>query len=661
MDLTALPSGIDVADFSDTVRPADDLFRYVNGAWIARTDIPADRPLYGAMMMLFEQAEAAVRTILDEARSAAPGSEVRKLGDLYASFMDEAVIEARGAEPLAAPLAMVAGVGSIPELLSAVGALQRQGLPGFYGLIVDGDPGDPERYLVFIEQGGIGLPDESYYRDEGFAELRESYRGHIQSMFNLAGVDDAATRASRVFDLETEIARRHWDNVESRDVVKTYNLMAWPAAASLFASARPAASVADLNDWIRAMGAPANVFAEVVVRQPSYTSGLAELLVDERLDAWRDWLAWQVIRSRAPFLSSTFVDENFSFYGRTLTGTEQLRERWKRAVGFAEGAMGEAIGKVYVERHFSPAAKTRMDGLVANLIEAYRRSITDLAWMGPETRRRALDKLDAFTPKIGYPAKWRDYSALTVDAGDLMANVSAATEFELNRQLAKIGSPIDRDEWLMTPQTVNAYYNPPLNEVVFPAAFLQPPIFDPGADDAANYGAIGAVIGHEIGHGFDDQGSRYDGQGKLTDWWTQSDREAFDERTKVLIEQYDELSPRETPGRRVNGALTIGENIGDLGGVGIAWKAYLLSLGGAQPPEIDSMSAAQRFFIAYAGVWRSKWRPELLELLMASDPHSPDEFRVNQVVRNIDAFYDAFSVGPDDALWLDPGERVTIW
>ncbi|MDE3064175.1 MAG: peptidase M13 [Acidobacteriota bacterium] len=657
MTPTPLPAGISLEDLSPEVRPADDLFRHVNGAWLDRTPIPADRAWYGSTIMLRDEAEKAVRDILEEARGAAPGTEARKIGDLYASFMDDEAVERLGAQPLAHPLGLVAGVDSIPSLLSAVGAMQRRGLGGLYQLFVDTDPGDPSRYLVFFEQAGIGLPDESYFRDEGFAEVRAAYRAHIERMLGLAGLDDAPARAQRVFDLETEIAARHWDNVESRDAVKTYNPVAWGASADLVG---PAASAA-LSAWSRAFDAPPAALGEVVVRQPSFVRGLGELLVEGRLDAWRDWLAWQVVHALAPYLSSAFVEENFDFYGRALTGTEQLRDRWKRAVSFVEAAMGEAIGRVYVERHFPPAAKERMDELVANLIEAYRRSIADLAWMGPETRQRALEKLAAFTPKIGYPRRWRDYGALEVDAGDLIGNVRAASEFELNRNLAKIGAPIDRDEWFMTPQTVNAYYNPGMNEIVFPAAFLQPPNFDLGADDAANYGAVGCVIGHEIGHGFDDQGSRYDGSGRLADWWQASDRAAFEERTRALIAQYDVLSPREAPDRHVNGALTVGENIGDLGGVTIAWKAYQIALGGAEAPVIEGLSGAQRFFLAYAGTWRTKWRPEMIELLMASDPHAPDEFRVNQIVRNVDQFYEAFSVGPDDGLWLDPAERVSIW
>ncbi len=409
------------------------------------------------------------------------------------------------------------------------------------------------------------------------------------------------------------------------------------------------------------MGVPPKAFAEVVVRQPSFLEGLAPLLTADRLDDWRDWLRWQVIRASSPYLHAEVVAANFDFYGKTLTGTPELRARWKRGVSVVEGALGEAIGRVYVDRHFPGAAKVAMDDLVANLVEAYRRSIVDLEWMTDETRERALDKLGKFTPKIGYPVKWRDYSTLTIDPDDLVLNIRAIAEFDFQRELGKIGKPIDRDEWFMTPQTINAYYNPGFNEIVFPAAILQLPFFDENRDAAANYGAIGAVIGHEIGHGFDDQGSQYDGDGRLTDWWTEDDKAAFQARTASLIAQYEALEPAQLPGHHVNGALTIGENIGDLGGLSIAWKAYLLSLEGAEPPVIDGLTGGERFFLGWAQAWRTKLRDEEALRLLSIDPHSPAEFRCNQIVRNIDVFYSAFGVTERDALWLDPEDRVTIW
>ena len=649
-----LPAGIAIDDLDQSVRPQDDLFRHVNGAWIARTEIPSDKARYGSFYLLAEEAEKAVREIIVEAQTAELGTQERKLGDLYASFLDEARANELGASPLKPLLAQIDGIATVDSFLTTLGLLERQGVAGFVQLFVDNDPGDPERYLVFIEQAGLGLPDESYYREEKFADIRTSYRGFLERMLSLAGLDDATERASRIMALETDLAATHWDNVRTRDSEATYNPMLWGAANALVPEV-------NLDVWLEALGVPENSFDEVVVRQPSFIAGLEHLLTAERLEAWGDWLRWQVIRSNAAYLSQEFVDENFGFYGKTLTGTPELRARWKRAVSLVEGSLGEAIGRIYVERHFTDKAKESMDVLVVNLVEAYRQSITNLAWMSEQTREKALDKLDKFTPKIGYPVKWRDYSSLEISAGDLLSNVRATTEYEFARELAKIGKPIDRDEWFMTPQTINAYYNPGFNEIVFPAAILQHPFFDEKRDAAANYGAIGAVIGHEIGHGFDDQGSKYDGDGRLTDWWTAEDKAAFEKLTASLIAQYDALAPHQVPDHHVNGALTIGENIGDLGGLGIAWKAYLISLNGDEPPVIDGLTGAQRFFLSWAQAWQIKARDEEVIRLLAIDPHSPNEFRCNQIVRNIDDFYTTFSVSPSDALWLEPNERVTIW
>ena len=649
-----LSSGIATDELDPTIRPQDDLFRHVNGTWIAQTAIPADKARWGSFMELAEQSEAAVREIVEAAQTAPEGTEERKFGDLYTSFLDEDRVDALGVKPIEGQLALASDVSSIPEFLKTLGELERHGVGGIYQLFVDNDPGDPTRYLVFAEQAGISLPDESYFREERFGPIREAFAAHVQRMFELAGFQDAPERAQRVYDLEVQIAAQHWDNVTSRDSEKTYNLFSWADATALFGST-------GLDDWAQGLDAPQGALAEVVLRQPSFTSGVAGLLTEDNLESWKDWLAWQIIHDSAPYLTGDFVDANFDFYGRTLTGTPEMRARWKRGVSLVEGVMGEAVGRIYVERHFPPTAKQSMDQLVANLIEAYRQSIQKLEWMGEDTRRRALDKLGKFTPKIGYPVKWRDYSALVVDPTDLVGNVRAAAQFEFNRELNKIGKPIDRDEWFMTPQTINAYYNPGFNEIVFPAAILQYPFFDEGRDAAANYGAIGAVIGHEIGHGFDDQGSKFDGDGKLEDWWTTADRAAFEKRTGSLIAQYDALAPAQVPDHHVNGALTIGENIGDLGGLGIAWKAYLLSLGGEEPPVVDGLSGAERFFLSWAQAWQQKGRDEEVIRLLAIDPHSPNEFRCNQIVRNIDAFYDTFGVTDADALWLAPEQRVTIW
>ncbi|HUZ40863.1 MAG TPA: M13-type metalloendopeptidase, partial [Acidimicrobiales bacterium] len=603
MTTQPLSAGFDPSDFSTTIRPQDDLYQYLNSGWIERTAMPEDKARYGTFDILNDGAELAIRAILDEVRTAPEGSEARKVGDLYSSFLDEERIDALGSTPLVDRLAQVRQVSSINELLTFIGRLQRRGGGGFYAVFVENDPGDPDRYVTFFEQGGLSLPDESYYREDHFASIRDAFVAHVQRMLELAGVSDAEARSRRIFELETKLAAGHWNNVDSRDSEKTYNLRSWDDATELFGSA-------SLEQWRNGLEAPVGSLNEVVLRQPSFTEALGGLLTEENLEAWKDWLTWQIVAGDAPYLSKAFVDEHFDFYGRTLTGAEAIRPRWKRAVALVEGAMGEAVGKIYVERHYPPEVKVRMDELVANLVEAYRRSITDLEWMGEATRRRALEKLDAFTPKIGYPVRWRDYSTLRVDANELLANVRAASEFEFNRNLAKIGQPVDRDEWFMTPQMVNAYYNPGFNEVVFPASILQPPFFDAQRDEAANYGGIGAVIGHEIGHGFDDQGSKFDGTGRLTDWWEPSDRTAFEERTKALIDQYDVLSPALTPGLHVNGALTVGENIGDLGGLAIAWKAYLISLKGKESPVIDGLTGAQRFFFAWVQTWRQKSKKE---------------------------------------------------
>ncbi len=661
-------SGIELSELSTEIRPQDDLFRYVNGAWIERTEIPDDKARWGSFHLIAEQAEKDVRAIIEESATAEPESEARKIGDLFTSFMDTERIEALGAAPLAGQLARVDAIDSVPALLRTVGELEREGVGGLIGAYIEPDPGDPQRYVVFFVQSGLSLPDESYYRLENFAGTRTAFREYVAQMLGLAGIEEGAAQADRVLALETEIASHHWDNVRSRDAVATYNLMPWDEVRELVG--------VDLDPWRDAV-APGHEagFAEVNVNQPSALTGLGSLLTEERLEDWKAWLRLHVIRASAAFLSSAFVDANFAFYGTELTGVPVNRERWKRGVSFVEAAMGEAVGKVYVERHFPPAAKEAMDELVANLIEAYRQSIESLEWMTPATRERALEKLAAFTPKVGFPAKWKDYSALEVDPADLIGNVLRANAWEHDRQLAKLGAPIDRDEWYMTPQTVNAYYNPLMNEIVFPAAILQHPFFDLERDAAANYGGIGAVIGHEIGHGFDDQGSAFDGTGALNDWWTDADRAAFEERTKALIAQYDALVPRGlSEDHHVNGALTIGENIGDLGGLGIALKAYRLHLAAtgegagaesdaadADGPVIDGFTGIQRLLLSWAQIWQQKGRDAETIRLLTIDPHSPNEFRCNQIVRNVEEFYRAFDVTGDDALWLDVDQRVTIW
>ncbi|KRD07102.1 peptidase M13 [Mycobacterium sp. Root265] len=648
-------SGIDLRFVDSQVRPQDDLFGHVNGRWLAEYDIPADRATDGAFRTLADRAEEQVRDIITSA-SSADGPDAARIGDLYASFMDTDTVARVGVAPLQAELATIAAASDREALADVLGRLQRTGIGGGTGVYVDTDSKDSTRYLLHMSQSGLGLPDESYYRDASHAEILAGYPAHIARMFALVHGEEYAgeweNTAARIVALETKLAAAHWDVVKRRDADLTYNLRA-------FTELLTEAPGFDWSGWVSALGAAPE---EVVVRQPDYLTAFAALWSGESLEDWKQWLSWRVISSRASLLTDELVAENFAFYGKTLSGTEEIRDRWKRGVGLVENLMGDAVGKLYVERHFPPEAKTRMDELVANLREAYRVSITNLVWMTPETRERALAKLDKFTPKIGYPARWRDYSALVVDRTDLYGNYQRGYELEYDRDLAKLGGPVDHDEWFMTPQTVNAYYNPGMNEIVFPAAILQPPFFDAGADDAANYGGIGAVIGHEIGHGFDDQGAKYDGDGNLVDWWTDTDRTEFGHRTTALIDQYEAFTPRSLDAsHHVNGAFTVGENIGDLGGLSIALLAYELSLDGEEPPVIDGLTGVQRVLFGWAQVWRTKSRDAEAIRRLATDPHSPPEFRCNGVIRNIDAFYDAFEVGTDDALYLEPERRVRIW
>ena len=662
MTVETLRSGIDLSHVETSVRPQDDLFGHVNGRWLAEYQMPGDRATDGAFRTLYDRAEEQVRELIMQAAAAAapPGTDEQRIGDLYASFLDADAVEHRGVQPLLTELAAIAAAADPTALAAVIGVLQRTGVGGGVGLYIDTDSKNSSRYLVHVSQSGLGLPDESYYRDEQHASILGAYPGHIAAMFALVfggTADEHAERAGRIVALETKIAAAHWDVVKRRDADLTYNLRR-------FADLAAEAPGFDWAGWIAALGTDPETVAELVVRQPDYLTAFAALWSGADLADWKDWARWRLIHARAALLTEPLVEEDFNFYGRTLSGTEQIRERWKRAVSLVEGLMGDAVGRLYVERHFPPDAKARMDVLVANLREAYRVSINDLDWMTPDTRQRALAKLDKFTAKIGYPAKWRDYSALVIDRDDLYGNVIRGTEVAFDREMAKLGGPVDRDEWFMTPQTVNAYYNPGMNEIVFPAAILQPPFFDAEADDAANYGGIGAVIGHEIGHGFDDQGAKYDGDGNLVDWWTDQDRTEFGSRTKKLIEQYDAYVPRDLQGRgdaHVNGAFTVGENIGDLGGLSIALLAYRLSLGDKEAPVIDGLTGVQRVLFGWAQVWRTKSREAEAVRRLATDPHSPPEFRCNGVIRNIDAFYDAFDVSADDALYLEPQQRVRIW
>ncbi|WP_460668987.1 M13 family metallopeptidase [Kocuria himachalensis] len=660
MTSTVTSSVFDLSGFDRSVRPQDDLYRHVNGTWQRRTEIPDDKPSVGAFIELRDQAEAAVRELITRARAGDPEAVESKIANLYASFMDEERIEALGASPLAPDLAEVDAVADVPGLVRHLGRMIRRGAGGLVGVDVDADPGDPERQLVFVGQSGLGLPDEEYYRDDQHASIRGKYLEHVRTMLSLAGFEDAEEQARAVVELETRIASRHWDKVTVRDLTKMYNPMSFEELAAS----------GTVLDWrLLAEGAelPGTALRTVVNAQPSFFTGVEELLVDELLPAWRSWARWHLVSARASYLSSAFVEEDFAFYGTVLSGTPRLKDRWKRGVELVNGVLGEAVGELYVAAHFSPTAKERMDELVANLLEAYRVSITGLDWMTEETRQEALKKLSQFTPKIGYPEQWKDYSSLRISPKDLVGNRVRTTEFRLAELVRKAGQPVEKHEWLMTPQTVNAYYHPLRNEIVFPAAILQPPFFDEDADDAVNYGAIGSVIGHEIGHGFDDKGSTCDGDGRLRNWWTDADRQAFEERTAELVRQYDRLVPEqlEDEGTHVNGELTLGENIGDLGGLTIAHKAWRMSResGSAFGPGelIDGYSPEQRLFLSWAYVWQQKSRDEALRHRIATDPHSPNEFRANQVVRNVPAFYEAFGVVESDALWLPEVERVSIW
>ena len=649
------------------VRPQDDLFGHVNGQWLETVEIPADRSSWGPFVQLADTAEEQVKLIIQElaagvaADPSAAGDNARRIAALYTSFMDEAAAAERGTDPVRPQLQAVAELRDTRELAAFLGGFERTGGSGLFGLYVNTDDRDSDRYLVNILQGGLGLPDESYYRDEKFAEIRTKYVDYLTQLFGFAEYPDPAAAAQSVLAIETRLAAGHWERAETRDVQKTYNLTTLDELKAL-------APEFDWSGYVAALGGSDRTVTETVVRQPSYLTHLSTVLAEVPIEQWRDWATARVLRAASPYLTDAFVRADFEFYGHALSGTPELRARWKRGVAFVEGAVGEAVGEEYVARHFPPTSKAMMDELVANLLQAYRESISRLEWMTDETKERAYQKLATFRPKIGYPDRFRDYSALQVSADDLLGNAHAAAAFESDRELAKIGGPVDRDEWFMLPQTVNAYYNPGTNEICFPAGILQEPFFSPEGEAAENYGGIGAVIGHEIGHGFDDQGAQYDGAGNLNDWWTAADKAAFEVKSKALITQYNGFSPRSLPGQTVNGALTVGENIGDLGGLTIAHKAYLISLGGGidggdgsdGSDEAGASGDSQSLFMNWAYCWRTKRRKEQEEQYLTIDPHSPPEFRAN-IVRNLDEFHHAFTTAEGDGLWLDPAERVRIW
>ena len=646
-----LRSGLDLTHVDPTIRPQDDLYRHFNGKWLATHEIPADRASDGVFYALHDDSQKQVRVIIESATGA---GDAQKIGDLYRSFMDVDAIEARGATPLHADLEEANSISTLSEFITTMARLEAKGTGGVFGASIFADAMDSDSYAIYISQGGLSLPDESYYREDQYESIRTALLEHFVKMFSLAGLEISANDAASILELETSIAACHWDQVRDRDATLTYNKMS-------FVELQELTPHFDWKLWLGAGDIPQSVFESVIVREPDFFSGISSLFEKFNRDVWVLWLKWQIISGSAAYLNDALVQQNFSFYGTTLSGTPQIRERWKRAVSLVEGSLGEAIGRIYVDQHFPPSAKKSMEELVKNLLEAYHVSISELDWMSPATKVKALEKLQKFTAKIGYPNKWRDYSALEITENDLVGNLARITKFERDFELARIGKPVDRSEWYITPQTVNAYYSPLMNEVVFPAAILQPPFFDIDADMAANYGAIGAVIGHEIGHGFDDQGSKYDGDGNMVDWWEKSDRDEFEKRAAILIKQFDALIPLEAPDLHVNGALTVGENIGDLGGLTIAFKAYTLALQGSTSPVIDGITGEQRFFLAYAQIWRGKMRAEETRRRIATDPHSPADFRCNAIVGNINDFYKAFDVLEGDALWMDEASRVRIW
>ena len=659
--LPPLLSGIDFQYFDDSVRAQDNFYQHVNGKWLAATEIPADKSSYGSFIALRDETLDQLHGIVDalqwKERSVEPADpDQHKIVDLYASFMDEPALEKLGATPLQMQFAQIDALREKADIATLMVRFHQLGIAAPFVPRIRLDAKDPTKYAYDLSQGGLGLPDRDYYLldDSKLLTMRRQYEAHVAKMLALAGDKSATQNARDILALETALARVQWTKVQNRDPVKTYNRIPFAALTSL-------AEDFAWNRYLEGSGVAARTDS-VIVLQPSYLEGFNKVLRETSLNVWKAYFRWHLLSDFAPYLNKSFVDENFSFYGTTLRGIEQDEPRWKRGIRLLDQAVGESLGRLYVAKYFSPESKERMDRLVNNLLVAYKADIDTLDWMSPATRQRAQEKLAKFSTKIGYPAKWRDYSALQVDRNDLVGNVARASVFEYNRNLNKLGRPVDKTEWDMTPQTVNAYYNPEFNEIVFPAAILQPPFFDPRADDAVNYGGIGAVIGHEISHGFDDQGSQYDGDGKLLGtpgWFGAEDLARFKERTRALVAQYAAFAP--VPGYPINGELTLGENIADNSGLAIAYKAYRLSLGERQAPVIDGLSGDQRFFVGWAQVWRSKTRENQAILWIKSNPHSPAEFRGLVPEMNLTSFYTAFEVKPGDKMYLAPDKRVTIW
>ncbi len=645
--------GIELTDMDTSVKPGDDFYRYVNGHWLDTFEIPEDRTSYGSFTVLAERSEKQVKGIIEDAaaKAAAPGSAEQKIGDLFASFMDTKTIEAKGITPIQGDLDKINAAKTHEDVAVLMSSPEMQA-GAVFGGFVNIDSKKPDSYAFYMTHAGLGLPDRDYYLKDNqrFKDIRAAYVKHIANMFDLAGIEGATDKANAIMALETRLAKDHWERKDRRNRDLTYNKMTMDELVS-FAPGYPwklAAETIGLGD-----------LDSVIVREKSAFPKLAKAFADTSVEDWKAYMLFNTLSSYAGQLPKIFDDENFAFYGTVVNGQPKQRDRWKRGVRLVSGTLGEAIGQVYVKKYFPPESKVKMIELVENLRTALGQHIDSLEWMSENTKKEAHAKLAAFTPKIGYPDKWKDYSSMTIKRDDLIGNIRAGNLWAFHDNISKLGKPIDKDEWFMSPQTVNAYYNPPRNEIVFPAAILQAPFFDPNADMAVNYGGIGAVIGHEMGHGFDDQGRKSDGTGMLRDWWTEADAKAFDERAAKLGKQYDQFEPLE--GHHVNGELTMGENIGDLGGINFAYTAYKLSLKGKEAPVIDGFTGDQRLFMSWAQIWRGKMRDESLINRLTTDPHSPGQYRANGIVRNIDAWYDAFDVKEGDAMYLPPEERVTIW
>ena len=651
---TELRSGISLDGMNPDIRPGDDFFAYVNGKWIDSAEIPADKARYGTFDILRDESQENVKAIIEESATGdfAKGTDEQKVGDLYRSFMDMETRDARGMEPLQPELDRIAAITNYAELAVYFASAMQRNMDAPFSIGQVADFKNPKQYMIYVGQSGLGLPDREYYfkDDEASVALRAKYVEHIEKMFGLAGFDAGAAAASTIMALETRLAEQNMTKEDSRNWSVNYNKVAIEALPDVMPSFNwdGYLAAADLQ------GVDA-----LVIFTTDYMRALDGIITDTDIATWKTYLNWGALNQTAGRLTAALDAQNFEFYGKALTGTEEQRAMWRRGVNSVNGMLGEVVGKVYVKQHFPPEAKERMLTLVENLVSAYEKSIKELEWMSEETTLEALDKLSKFTPKIGYPDEWRDYTALEIDAEDYYGNVERASLAEYQRLMDRQGGPVDRTEWGMTPQTVNAYYMPPLNEIVFPAAILQPPFFDLEADDAVNYGAIGAVIGHEIGHGFDDMGSTFDGDGVMRNWWTDEDKAAFEERTGRLVEQYNAFQPFDD--LSVNGEFTLGENIGDLGGITIGLLAYQMSLHGEEAPVIDGFTGVQRVFLGFGQVWRGKYREEALRLQIETNPHSPSEYRANGSVRNVPEFYAAFDVSPDDALYLAPEDRVKIW